>query len=335
MKFAAGLIFGFLLLFSVAPAQVPEQDDEIRVETALVSVPVVVSDRQGRYIAGLRKEDFSIFVDGRSRETAFFAAEQEPLRVAILLDTSRSTEDILGKIKKAAKEFVKVLAPGDSAMIVTFDYEVRVGCALTSDKKVLEHAIKDIEIGEIPGTVMRDAVLETVGKSLNGASGRKAIILITDGKDFGSYAYENEVLRTLEESDVMIFPVYYETTLPTRPGFGGGRVGRFPRRMGRDWPERDGRPERIRRRETVANERARDYLKKMADLTAGRFFNKEDNDLDEMFLSIADELRWQYRLGFYPEDDQTPSDVPRTIKVRVDRPNVAVRSRTSYRLKKR
>lgn len=333
MRLAAGMIFGLIVLCLGAPAQVPERDDVIRVETALVSVPVVVSDRQGRYITGLGKGDFTIFVDGKERKTEFFAAEQEPLRVAILLDTSRSTENILGKIKKAAKEFIRVLGSGDSAMIVTFDYEVRVGCALTSDKKVLERAIKDVDIGEMPGTVMRDAVLETVGKSLNGVTGRKAIILITDGKDFGSYAYENEVLRTLEESDVMIYPVYYETTLPLGAGPGWRRGGRFPGPMGRDRPGRERSDERRRRREAVANQMAREYLNRMADLTAGRFLDKKDNDLDEMFLGIADELRRQYRLGFY-RDDETGPDVPRIIKVRVDRPNVAVRSRTSYRLKK-
>lgn len=333
MKFAAGILFGLFVLCVGVHAQVSERDDVIRVETALVSVPVVVSDRQGRYITGLQKEEFTIFVDGKERKTEFFAAEQEPLRVAILLDTSRSTENILGKIKKAAKEFVKVLNDGDSAMIITFDFEVRVGCALTSDKRTLERAIKDIEIGEMPGTVMRDAVLETVGKSLKGVTGRKAIILITDGKDFGSYSYGNEVLRTLEESDVMIFPIYYETVSPAFVGFGGRRGGRFPGPSGRNWPGRERRDERLRRREAAANEMARDYLNKMADLTAGRFFDKKDNDLDEMFLGIAEELRRQYRLGFYPEEETGP-DVARIIKVRVDRPNVAVRSRSSYRLKR-
>ncbi|MBK7708961.1 MAG: VWA domain-containing protein [Acidobacteria bacterium] len=329
-KIIAGTFLGIVLGFVSAVAQT-EKEETIRVETSLVSVPVVVSDRQGRYIVGLTKADFAISVDGKPQETAFFASEEEPLRVAILLDTSRSTEGILGKIKKAAKEFVRVLGPADSAMVVSFDYDVHINSPLTSDKRQLENAIKEVEIGEIPGTVMRDAVFDSVTKRLSAATGRKAIILLTDGKDFGSYAYESELLRTLEESDVMIFPIFYETTMMMMqqrfPMRRNGRIG------DRNFPRRPRNEERVRRREEIANERAREYLEKMSQLTAGRFYEKKDNDLNEMFLAIADELRRQYRLGFYP-DETADKTVARQIKVRVNRSDVSVRSRTSFRLKR-
>ncbi len=333
MKNIAGLLLIFAVLIVSVSAQQTDKDETIKVETRLVSVPVVVSDRQGRYIAGLRKEDFTITVDGKPQETAFFAAEQEPLRVAILLDTSKSTESILGKIKKAAREFVRILNPSDSAMIVSFDYDIHINSLLTSDKKQLDRAIKEVEIGEIPGTVMRDAVFESVGKHLAQASGRKAIILLTDGKDFGSYAYVSELLRSLEESDVMIYPIFYETTMMQQQRFPARRNGRINDPWGGNFPRRPRNEGRVRRREEIANGRARELLEKMSELTAGRFYEKKDNDLEKVFLTIADELRGQYRLGFYP-DETIDNSAPRPIKVRVDRPDVAVRSRNSFRLKK-
>ncbi len=328
------LILALILLFAaVAPSFAQTEDsDTIRIETSLVSVPVVVSDRQGRYLPGLKRDEFLLWSDGKPRDIAFFATAEEPLRVAILLDTSRSTEGVLGNIKKAAKEFVKILAPTDSAMIVSFDYDVHINSPLTSDKKQLERAIKDVEIGEMTGTVMRDAVIDTVNKHLSKSTGRKAIIMLTDGKDFGSYAVESEVLRRIEESDVMIYPIFYETSFlqqrmlmrNRRPG--GGRVGGdFPR-----FPRRD---DRRRRREEAQNERALDYLQRLADLSAGRLFEKKDNDLDKVFLNIAQELRQQYRLGFYPDEGLDDSSV-HEIKVKVTRPEVSVRSRYSYRVKK-
>ncbi len=322
-----------LLTAAFAPTFAQTEDsDTIRVETSLVSVPVVVSDRQGRYLPGLKRDEFQLWSDGKPREIAFFATAEEPLRVAILLDTSRSTEGVLGNIKKAAKEFIKVLSPNDSAMIVSFDYDVHINSPLTSDKKQLERAIKDVEIGEMTGTVMRDAVIDTVSKHLSKSTGRKAIIMLTDGKDFGSYALESEVLRRIEESDVMIYPIFYETSflqqrmMMRNRRLGGGRMGgNFPR-----FPRQD---DRRRRRDEAQNERALSYLQKLADLSAGTLFEKKDNDLDEVFLNIAQELRQQYRLGFYPDEGLDDSSI-HEIKVRVSRPDVSVRSRYSYRVKK-
>lgn len=296
---------------------------------------MVVSDRQGRYVADLKQADFSIFQNGKIQEISFFATNEEPLNIAILLDTSRSTEFVLEEIKDAAKNFIKLLQPNDSAMVVTFDYDVHILQSLTANQKDLEKAIKNVEIGEFPGTVMRDAVLETVSRLLANAKGRKAIILLTDGKDFGSYPTQNELLRTLEESDVMIYPIFFKTSffqqrriMNQRSGevFGGGRRngGNFPRRR----PNND----RVRNREERENQFAIEYLQKMSELTAGRFHEKDGNNLKKTFAIIADELRRQYRLGFYPENVADKSAVYE-IKVKVSRPDVAVRARNSYRIK--
>src|SRR3954454_14123261 len=85
------------------------QDDTIKVNTAIVSVPVTVSDRDGRYIPDLKFSDFSLRRDGVDQKIDFFASTEEPISVAILIDTSQSTRPVLGEIKKAAERFVKAL----------------------------------------------------------------------------------------------------------------------------------------------------------------------------------------------------------------------------------
>jgi VWFA-related protein len=349
------LLLGLLTLVPEARAQEVQKDDPIRINTTLVSVPVVASDRQGRYVAGLKQEEFALYQDGILQTISYFGTDEEPLNVALLLDTSRSTKDVLDKIKDAAKDFIKLLQPADQAMVMTFDFEVNVLSPLTSDRKRLEKAIKKVEIGERVGTVMRDAVLEAVEHDMAKVKGRKAIILLTDGKDYGSSVSMDALLDRLEESDVMVYSVYYQTMMggpPGRgpmgqpggmgrgrmggmgipPGGGGGGRGGGGRGGGPNGRPNGGpgggpgAPDRQRRQ----NESAVEYLSEISEISAGRFYQKEVTDLKGTFLSIADELRQQYRLGFYPPDAETGAAV-HNIKVKVSRDDVAVRSRRTYR----
>lgn len=341
--FAAILVSLFLTVSSQVKAQT--NDEVIKVDVNLVSVPVVVSDRAGRYVSGLKAENFTIYQDGKKQNISFFGTEEEPLNVAILLDTSKSTQDVLKQIKSAAKDFVKLLEPDDRAMIVTFDYRVNVLNRLTSDRKMLENAINRVEIGERPGTVMRDAVQQIVSRLFSNVKGRKAIILLTDGKDFGSYPTKEDLLDDVEESDVIIYSVFYET----KEGFNGRRPGGifnrrrndgiFGRRrggMGRFPGGGGGVPQnRVPNRRGMgeSDEDAKDYLEQLSESTAGRFYEKDVTDLKRTFELIADELRKQYRLGFYPDNVNDEAEFHQ-LKVTVTVPNVAVRSRATYRSKK-
>lgn len=336
------LLFCCLAATAVVKAQNREADEVIKVNTNLVSIPVVVNDRQGRYIPNLNQSDFAIFQDGAPQEISFFAAEEEPLNVALLLDTSKSTQGVLGEIKDAAQDFIKLLKPADRAAIVTFDYQVNTLSPLTADQRMLERAIDRVDIGEFAGTVMRDAVDETINKSFANVKGRKAIILLTDGKDFGSSPTEEELLKNLEESDVMIYTVFYDTAgrrnLQRNGGFGGMggmRGGGFGRRGGifaDDFPRRQ-RQEEKRQRQARANANAIDYLSQMAQLTAGRFYQDDNTDLQKTFALIADELKKQYRIGYYPKEEIAQNDDVHQIKVKVSRNDVAVRARATYRFK--
>lgn len=342
MKFtpALFLLIAVLAFAAEARAQEVKRDDTIRINTTLVSIPVVASDRQGRYVAGLKLEDFSLYQDGVLQTISYFGTDEEPLNVALLLDTSLSTRDVLDKIKDAARDFIKLLRTNDRAMVMSFDFEVNLLTPLTSDMKRVDKAIKKVEIGKRVGTVMRDALAESVGRNMRDVKGRKAIVMLTDGKDHGSSVMRQELLDRLEESDVMVYSVYYQTMLGSMPGRGPmgprGRMGGMgiPPGIpggggGRPGGRSGGRPPDVQRR---ANADAIDYLGQIADVSAGRLYQKEVTDLKATFAAIAEELRRQYRLGFYPQNaDEGPS--VHQIRVRIARDDVVVRSRKTYRTK--
>jgi len=165
------IVLGFGV--AISPAQKRSDDDAIKVRTTLVSVPAVVSDRSERYIAGLKAADFRLYEDGVEHPISFFDTTQEPLNVAVLVDTSLSTRPVLDDIKKSAKDFIKELRSRDRAVVMSFDRDVHRLSALTSDHKALDQAIKSAEIGQRAGTVLRDAVSEVVNREFKGVSGRR------------------------------------------------------------------------------------------------------------------------------------------------------------------
>ena len=313
------------------PAQRPQADAPIKVQTTLVNVPVIVSDRQGRYIAGLKAVDFRLYQDRIEQKIAYFDAAEEPLNVALLIDTSKSTLPVMDDIKNAGVKFLKELRTQDRAMIVSADYDVHVLSQLTSDRKALEKAVKSAKTGEEIGTMLRDAVAEVINRSFKQVDGRKAIILLSDGKDVGSRINEQELLDEAAESGAMIYTVYFETGFLRR---GWIDATTFPRR--RVWvgpnrvpPRRPRRNEERRQRVEMRNERAVSFLEALADVSAGRYYTSDASDLKKTFNLIAEELRHQYRLGFYP--DNSKMDGRRhTLRVEVTAADAVVRARRSY-----
>jgi len=312
-------------------AQERQTDTPIKVQTTLVSVPVIVSDRQGRYVSGLKAADFKLYQDRAEQTISVFDAVEEPLNIALLLDTSHSTAQVLGEIKKAAGNFLKELRPQDRAMVMSFDYDIHLLTQLTPDRKALEKAVKNAKVAEEFGTVLRDAVSEVVDRSFKRVDGRKAIIVLTDGKDVGSRISEQAVFDQAAESGAMIYTVFFETGFVRR---GWIDATDFPRRrvwVGRDRfpPPRPRRNEQRRQRVERRNEQAMSFLERLADVSAGRYYNGEASDLKKTFSLIAEELRHQYRLGFYPDNHKIDGN-RHTLRVEVTAPDAVVRARRSY-----
>lgn len=329
----------FLAILTVS-LNAQNNDEVIKVDTALVNIPVIVSDRNGRNISGLQTENFAVYEDGKLQKIEYFASEESPINVAILLDTSRSTQQVLSKIKNAAREFIKQLQPSDKCLIMSFDNNVEILSDFTSDQKILDKAIKNAEIGNAAGTVMQDAIYEVVDKQFSKVKGRKAIILLTDGKDFGSYVNRKELIYRLEESDTLVYSIFYETENLRR--FNQNRPNIFfpnQRQRRRQFPFPDNFPRPNRNpdnpRQIILqqmNEDAAAFLQKLADSTAGRLYRKEVKDLEATFQTIADELRKQYLIGYYPENSETEINTHQ-IKVKVDKTDVVVRAKNFYRSK--
>lgn len=272
----------------------------------------------------------------------FFAAIEEPISVALLIDTSQSTRGVLDDIKDSARSFIKLLNPKDQAMIVSFDYQINVLSPLTSDASQLKRAVDRAEIPPqgMTGTVLRDAVYETVARTFSGLKGRKAIILLTDGKDSGSLMRSDELLYKLQETDTLIYPVMFSTG-PLR--FGGRNAERFSRIFDRDGrfrgmnlpdPRQQQRIEQALGRMGRQNEIAKEILIGMSDATAGRFYSSDDGKLTKTFASIVEELRFQYRLGYYPPEETSANQLHQ-IRVKINRPDVSVRARSTYRAKQK
>jgi len=327
---AALLALPICASLTTTPAQDRQADAPIKVQTTLVSVPVIVSDHLGRYIPGLKLDDFKLFQDRAEQPISVFDTAEEPLNVALLIDTSRSTLPVLDDIKSAGVKFIKELRSQDRAMIVALDYDVHVLSQLTSDRKALERAMKNATTGEQFGTVLRDAVADVIERSFKRVDGRKAIIVLTDGKDAGSRIGEQALLDEAAESGAMIYTVFFETGFLQRRWSDGPS---FPRRgrWGRDrLPSQNGpRREQRRQRVEMKNEQAIDFLERLVEVSAGRYYSSEASDLAKTFSLIAEELRHQYRLGFYPDNSKIDGN-RHTLRVEVTAPNAVVRARRSY-----
>ena len=142
-----------------------DSEEEVKVETTLVTIPVSVYDRNGLYIPNLSQNNFSIFEDGKQQEIAYFGTSEKPFTVILLLDTSPSTEYKIDEIRAAAVAFVDQLKPQDQVMVIEFDGNVHVLTESTSDRQLIYKGIRKADFGG--GTSLYDAVDFSLKKRLN------------------------------------------------------------------------------------------------------------------------------------------------------------------------
>jgi len=316
-----------------------EAGDVIKVDTTLVTLPVSVTDRDGRYVPNLTKSDFRLWEDGVEQQVAFFTSVDKPFSVVLVLDTSGSTRFKIEDIQDAAIAFVNQLRADDRVMIISFDDDIRVLTEFTNDRYRMRDAIRRTRTGN--GTRLYDAVDLVINQRLNQVDGRKAVVLFTDGVDTASRhsSYASNV-RDAEELDALIYPVQYDTFRDVGGGGGGGWPGSqrttspidilidiFGRRGGRSGGGGGGGTIGGNRGDY---ERANRYLRELAEKTGARQYQADNtSNLSYAFRNIAEELRRQYSLGYYPTRPPQNGE-RRQVRVRVNQPNLAVRSRDSY-----
>jgi VWFA-related protein len=321
------------------PEEVSE-GDVVRVNTNLVTVPVSVLDRHGRFIPNLSREDFTVFENGVEQSIAYFEPADKPFTVALLLDTSPSTHFHLWEIKEAAIAFAKQLRPQDRVLVVSFNDQVLLLTEVTNDLNIINSVIIQ---NATTGTATRlyDAVELVIKERLDKIKGRKAIVLFTDGVDTASQVatYESTI-REVDELDALIYPIQYDTTDYLRAVQGASSVTVVTTRS--NWPfpgtsssqttyPSNGGGISLPGATKADYERADQYLNELAEKTAGRLYKANTTaQLAEAFGRIAEELRRQYTLGYYPQAAAVEGGERHQIKVRVKRPNLAVRARDSY-----
>jgi Ca-activated chloride channel homolog len=337
MRFAArmlSVVFVVLLCGFSAETQsnkAPQSNQTIRVAVEMVSLPVVVTTREGRRITDLRQEDFQVFENGVLQEIAGFAATDEPVNIALALDTSGSTERELARIQNAAITFVNQLHADDEVAVMSFSNDVRLQQDFSIDRDKNEYGIKKTRSGGC--TAEYEAVWLALEEVLKPIKERKALVLFTDGVDTCSRkASENETLNLAKETQATIYCVYYDTEADVgsrTSRYPGGRYPQpFPPIIVTPLPPIGGGPG------TSSGEymAGRDYLNKLAEYSGGLVFDGM-KDLSYAFEQVAKELASQYSIGYYSNATKHDGKF-RKVEVRVHKPGLVARTKKGYYSKK-
>jgi Ca-activated chloride channel family protein len=276
------------------------QGQRIRSGVELVSLNVTATDGQGKYTTDLNEEEFEVYEDGAKQKLTFFSKTQQPISLALLLDTSASMDERMGVAQEAAIGFAKQLHTEDQASVIDFDSQVRVLADFTNDAVVLEKAIRTTTPNG--STSLYNALyialkeLKKVKTKAPTDIRRQAIVLLSDGDDTSSLIEFDQVLDLAKRSEVVIYAI-------------GLRAGEIQRREFKE---------------------AEFVLKQLANETGGRaFFVTDARELAKIYQGIWDELSSQYAIA-YSSANPKRDGAWRRVQVRLLRPNITARTKLGY-----
>jgi len=294
---------------------VAQQEKPIRVGVDLVNVFATVREKNKRIVTDLTQDDFRVFEDGAEQKIEFFSRETaKAITLGLLIDTSGSQTRVLGAEQAAASRFLRrVLRKGDQTFVISFDLDVDLLCNLTEDQAQLERAIQRTRInapsappmvqGPFPqrgpkGTDFYDAVYLASREILSRETGRRALVILTDAQDYGSKVRLEDALEAAQRADAVAYIILISDVF-----------GYFVQGL------------------TYGGE---GVAKKLAEETGGRVIQaKNEKQLDEAFDQLADELRSQYLLSYYPTNKSHGGKF-RRIKVETTKPGLKVLARKGY-----
>ena len=273
-------------------AQSP-QGPTFKTGTKIVPVYATVVDATNRLAPDLTKEDFEILDNNQPQPIVVFDNQVQPITVIVMIDTSGSMTGLIDFVRKGAEQFILRLLPQDKGRVGAFNDKIEFSAGFTSNRDTLIAALKDLDFGY--PTRLNDAI-DACLDELQGISGRRVVLLLTDGDDTGSRASAGKVLDRARQEDVMVYGIGLQSEF-----FNGQYKVRTS-------PDRN--------------------LKKWSDETGGGYFRLEKtDDLSSTFTRIAQELHSQYVIGFTP----TALDGKvHKLTVRVRRPGMRARARTTY-----
>lgn len=261
------------------------------VDVDVVQITAVVTDDHGRFVPGLKQKDFEVKEDGLVQKISSFSDEHTPLELVTAIDVSSSVTDALPAMKIAATRFLGGLEATDQATVLGFNDSVYTLARRTTDQAMRERAIGRLRAWG--GTALYDAIVHAIDV-LGRQTGRRAIVMFTDGDDQNSHAPMATAIAQVEGSDAMIYAV------------GQGRA--------------------------VHSKELQKLLQRIATTSGGRaFFSSTAEKLDETFAEILDDLHHQYLIGYPAPDDQRDGKWHK-ITITAGGGKYKVRARQGYRM---
>ncbi len=322
-----------------------KSDTTFSTDVKVVNVLATVRDKQGKLVNNLTQDDFVLTEDGRPQTIRYFSRDTDlPLTLGLTVDTSGSERRVIGDERGASHVFLEdVLRPDkDQAFVLHFDREVELLQDLTNSREKLDRACDLLQVnqqggsypnggggypnggggGQYPGgrrrggTVLYDAIYLASNELMSKQKGRKALIVLSDGKDTGSKEPMSQAIESAQRADTLVYTILFadEEEYPFNPGYGrrrGGFGGPMPR-----YPQSEG-PD------------GKKVMQQLARETGGGFFAASKKEtIDKIYSQIQEELRNQYSLG-YTSDQPTGSGY-RKIVLTVKPKGFAVQSRDGY-----
>ena len=339
---------------------------KISVDVKVVNLPVTVHDKHGQIVRDLTKDDFNLQEDGRAQTIKYFSQETNlPLTLGLLVDTSLSQRNVLGEERTASRTFLdKMLAnEKDRAFLIHFDREVELLEDLTSSKNKLEKALDNLSAPNFSrsssgppadpqtdpqsnpngqrgggrghhmggGTLLYDAIYLASNELMKKQPGRKAVVILTDGVDHGSKETLEEAIEAAQRADTIVYTILFKDEDHSDSG-GFGRGGMGSRYPGGGWPGggggRRGGGGRYPQETHVDGKK---ILERISQETGGRMFEvKKKETIDQVYASIADELRQQYSLGYTPAKTDGVAAGYHKITLTAKKKDLSVQTREGY-----
>lgn len=358
----------FLVVFlAAAHLAVAQQEPKITVNVKVVTLPVTVRDKHNQIIRDLTVADFDLLEDGHPQTIRYFSLERNlPLTLGLLVDTSQSQRNVLDEERNASKTFLDQMLtnPKDGAFLIHFDREVELLQDLTSSREKLQKGLESLQTpardsdregdgsgspdsrggrtGHGGGTHLYDAVFLASNELMKKQQGRKALVILSDGVDRGSKESLESAVESAQRADTVVYSVLFADRHEENRGFdhdrgGGGGMGR---RGGGGWPgggggwPGGGRPGggggggRGRTEEPRVD--GKKILEQISKETGGRMYEvSKKQAIDQIYDSIAEELRTQYSLGYTPDKKNFQAGYHK-VQLTVKRKDVTVQTRDGY-----
>jgi Ca-activated chloride channel family protein len=298
LKFFRQLIAMLVVLCAAGASTARAQENQpptFHVKVHLVNVFVNVTDAVGAPIGGLKQDDFTLTEDGVPQKISYFDRQTDmPLNLVLAIDTSGSVRKDLDDETRAARDFMRAfLRPSDRLDLIDFNSSVREVVPFTADLRHLEWGLNNLDFG--PATAVYDAIYLSA-QNLAPRSGRKVLVLISDGGNTVSNVSFQQALDQAVRSEVMVYSLI---DIP------------IPNDAGRD----------------TGGEHA---LVTLSQETGGKFFYAQYGDVGAAFSKISEDLRTQYLIGYYPVQRRSQTDFRRIQVSLHSKPSLTLRYRPGY-----